>query len=132
MLEGFEFPYVFFPEGNFTYLLSVSSRYNKALFLFLFNVFMQFTICKVINQIHKARKTLSRSHGKFPADDEIAKFTGLSTARIAMASKCLRVVGSIDQKVGDCISAKVLVKISVLFFSFKEACLYLLILDVMI
>lgn len=67
-----------------------------------------FTICKVINQIHKARKTLSRSHGKFPADDEIAKFTGLSTARIAMASKCLRVVGSIDQKVGDCISAKVL------------------------
>ncbi|CAN4127971.1 unnamed protein product [Withania somnifera] len=67
-----------------------------------------FTICKVINQIHKARKTLSRSRGKFPSDKEIAKFTGLSTARIAMASKCLRVVGSIDQKVGDCISAKVL------------------------
>ncbi|KAJ8531392.1 hypothetical protein K7X08_026826 [Anisodus acutangulus] len=67
-----------------------------------------FTICKVINQIHKARKTLSRSHGKFPDDNEIAKVTGLSTARIAMASKCLRVVGSIDQKVGDCISAKVL------------------------
>lgn len=73
---------------------------------------MQFTICKAINQIHKARKALSRSHGKFPGDDEIAKYTGLSTARIAMASKCLRVVGSIDQKVGDCISAKVMVKIS--------------------
>ncbi|KAM3378989.1 RNA polymerase sigma factor sigC isoform X1 [Capsicum galapagoense] len=67
-----------------------------------------FTICKVINQIHKARKTFSMSHGKFPTDDEIAKFTGLSTARIAVASKCLRVVGSIDQKVGDCISANVL------------------------
>ncbi|OIT36910.1 PREDICTED: RNA polymerase sigma factor sigC [Nicotiana attenuata] len=67
-----------------------------------------FTICKAINQIHKARKALSRSHGKFPGDNEIAKYTGLSTARIAMASKCLRVVGSIDQKVGDCISAKVL------------------------
>ncbi|XP_016487978.1 RNA polymerase sigma factor sigC-like [Nicotiana tabacum] len=67
-----------------------------------------FTICKAINQIHKARKALSRSHGKFPGDDEIAKYTGLSTARIAMASKCLRVVGSIDQKVGDCISAKVM------------------------
>ncbi|KAJ8555516.1 hypothetical protein K7X08_013012 [Anisodus acutangulus] len=67
-----------------------------------------FTILKVINQIRKARKTLSRSHGKFPDDNEIAKFTSLSTSRIAMASKCLRVVGSIDQKVGDCISAKVL------------------------
>lgn len=98
---------------------------------------MQFTICKVINQIHKARKTLSRSHGKFPADDEIAKFTGLSTARIAMASKCLRVVGSIDQKVGDCINAKVLVKMSIPLFFFSllkshAACLSLLISDVML
>ncbi|GMQ03582.1 hypothetical protein CsSME_00049335 [Camellia sinensis var. sinensis] len=60
-----------------------------------------FTLNKAINQIHKARKALSTSQGKYPGDDEIAKFTGLSLAKITLASKCLRVVGSIDQKVGD-------------------------------
>ncbi|KAA8525195.1 hypothetical protein F0562_006941 [Nyssa sinensis] len=65
-----------------------------------------FTLSKAINQIQKARKALNSSHGKYPDDDEIAKFTGLSLAKIMSASKCLRVVGSIDQKMGDCISAK--------------------------
>lgn len=60
-----------------------------------------FTLNKAINQIHKARKALSTSQGKYPGDDDIAKFTGLSLAKITLASKCLRVVGSIDQKVGD-------------------------------
>ncbi|XP_059657118.1 RNA polymerase sigma factor sigC [Cornus florida] len=67
-----------------------------------------FTLSKAINQIQKARKTLNYSHGKYPDDDEIAKFTGLSLAKITSASKCLRVVGSIDQKVGDNVSAKFL------------------------
>lgn len=67
-----------------------------------------FMLSKVIYQVHKARKSLSSSHGKHPDDNEIAKFTGLSIAKIASASKCLRVVGSIDQKLGEGISAKYL------------------------
>ncbi|KAI3468161.1 hypothetical protein Pfo_024824 [Paulownia fortunei] len=64
------------------------------------------TLSKVINQVQKARKALSTSNGKYPDDCEIAKFTGLSIAKIMSASKCLRVVGSIDQKIGEYISAK--------------------------
>ncbi|CAK9138405.1 unnamed protein product [Ilex paraguariensis] len=67
------------------------------------------TLSKAINQIQKARKMLSNIHGKCPDDDEIEKFTGLSFAKITSASKCLRVVGSVDRKVGDCTSAKFLV-----------------------
>ncbi|PIN16833.1 hypothetical protein CDL12_10487 [Handroanthus impetiginosus] len=64
------------------------------------------TLSKVINKVQKARKALSTSNGKYPDDCEIAKFTGLSIAKIMSASKCLRVVGSIDQKIGDSISTK--------------------------
>ncbi|KAK4412570.1 RNA polymerase sigma factor sigC [Sesamum alatum] len=64
------------------------------------------TLSKVINQVQKARKALSTSNGKYPDDSEIAKYTGLSIAKIMSASKCLRVVGSIDQKIGELISAK--------------------------
>ncbi|CAA2983352.1 RNA polymerase sigma factor sigC [Olea europaea subsp. europaea] len=67
-----------------------------------------FMLSKVINQVQKARKSLRSSHGKHPDDTEIAKFTGLSIAKITSASKCLRVVGSIDQKLGEGISAKYL------------------------
>ena len=71
---------------------------------------MQRTLRKAINQIQKARKALNSSHMKYPDDEEIAKFTGLSLAKITLASKCLRVVGSIDQKMGDWLnSAKFLV-----------------------
>lgn len=54
-----------------------------------------------INLIVKARKALNRTHGKYPDDDDISKYTGLSLAKIRSAGKCLRVVGSIDQKIGD-------------------------------
>ncbi|KAK4388781.1 RNA polymerase sigma factor sigC [Sesamum angolense] len=64
------------------------------------------TLSKVINQVQRARKALSTSNGKYPDDSEIAKYTGLSIAKIMSASKCLRVVGSIDQKIGESISAK--------------------------
>ncbi|XP_052211345.1 LOW QUALITY PROTEIN: RNA polymerase sigma factor sigC [Diospyros lotus] len=67
-----------------------------------------FTLSKAINQIQKARKTLNSRHGRYPDDDEIARLTGLSLAKITSASKCLRVVGSIDQKMGHSISAKFL------------------------
>ncbi|KAL5850530.1 hypothetical protein ACOSQ4_008543 [Xanthoceras sorbifolium] len=66
------------------------------------------TLSMAINRIHKARKALNNSHGKYPEDKEIANFTGLSLAEIRSASACLRVVGSIDQKMGDCLNAKYL------------------------
>ncbi|KAH9799824.1 RNA polymerase sigma factor sigC [Citrus sinensis] len=61
-----------------------------------------------ISKIQKARKALTNSHGKYPEDIEIAKYTGLSLAEIRSASECLRIVGSIDQKIGDCLNAKYL------------------------
>lgn len=66
------------------------------------------TLSQAINQIQKARKALNTRYGKYADDTEIAKFTGLSLAKIESASKCLRVVGSIDQKVGDSLNAKYL------------------------
>lgn len=59
-----------------------------------------------MNQIYKARKTLNYQHGKYPDDELIAKYTGLTVATVKSASQCLRVVGSIDQKVADGFSAK--------------------------
>ncbi|XP_031250296.1 RNA polymerase sigma factor sigC-like [Pistacia vera] len=67
-----------------------------------------YTLSRSINKIQKARKALNSSHGKYPEDIEIAKFTGLSLAEIRSASECLRVVGSIDQKIGDWLNAKYL------------------------
>ncbi|KAL4296028.1 hypothetical protein GQ457_12G020940 [Hibiscus cannabinus] len=66
------------------------------------------TLSRAIGQIQKARKALGKSHGKCPEEDGIAKMTGLSLSKIRSADKCFRVVGSIDQKIGDCISAKYL------------------------
>ncbi|XP_073307024.1 RNA polymerase sigma factor sigC [Primulina huaijiensis] len=66
------------------------------------------SLSKGINQIQKARKYLSISNGNHPDDQEIAKFTGLSLAKIKSASECLRVVGSIDQKLGEGIGIKYL------------------------
>nr|QKY65029.1 plastidic RNA polymerase sigma-subunit 3 [Passiflora biflora] len=67
---------------------------------------LPFALRQIINQIQRAEKTLSNSHGKHPDDTEIARFTGLSLAKIESAYKCLRVVGSVDQKTGDCLNAK--------------------------
>ncbi|KAJ4708139.1 RNA polymerase sigma factor [Melia azedarach] len=66
------------------------------------------TLNRAINKIHRARKSLINSHGKYPEDNEIAKYAGLSLAEIRSASECLRIVGSIDQKMGDCLNAKYL------------------------
>lgn len=73
--------------------------------------YFQSTLTKAINQVQKARKALSNSNGKYPDDSEIAKFTGLSIAKIMSASKCLRVVGSIDRKIGDKINMKYMVRL---------------------
>ncbi|KAJ6698070.1 RNA polymerase SIGMA FACTOR SIGC [Salix purpurea] len=60
-----------------------------------------YALSRSINKIQKARKSLSNSHGKYPDDWEVAKFTGLSLAKIESANKCLRVVASLDQKIGE-------------------------------
>lgn len=65
----------------------------------------------MINQILKARKALSSSHGKHPDYVEIAKFSGLSVEKIETASKFLRVVASIDQKIGEFTNVKYLVRL---------------------
>lgn len=63
-----------------------------------------------MSQIQKARKTLKTSQGiKYPADEEISKLTGYSLKKIRAANQCLKVVGSIDKKVGDCFTTKFLV-----------------------
>lgn len=60
-----------------------------------------YALSRSINKIQKARKALSNSHGRYPDDWEVAKFTGLSLAKIESAQKCLRVVASLDQKIGE-------------------------------
>ncbi|KAI3944557.1 hypothetical protein MKW92_034956 [Papaver armeniacum] len=64
------------------------------------------TLARAIYQILNARKTLHSLYGRYPDDNEIATFTGLSLAKIRLASKCPRIVGSIDQKLGDDINIK--------------------------
>lgn len=56
---------------------------------------------RAINQIKKARKVLKNNSMKYPDDHEIAKMTGLSLDRIKSASNCLRIVASMNQKMGD-------------------------------
>ncbi|KAL8107220.1 hypothetical protein AgCh_023872 [Apium graveolens] len=68
-----------------------------------------YALSKTMKKIQKARKTLSNSLGTYPDDYEIAKSTGLSLSKITSASNCLRVVGSLDQTVGDFTSVKYLV-----------------------
>lgn len=75
---------------------------------FSFIVF-QYQLGRAINKVQNARKTLSNSHGKHPDDSEVAKFTGLSLAKIESADKCLRVVASSDQPIGESLNAKYLV-----------------------
>ncbi|XP_010244378.1 PREDICTED: RNA polymerase sigma factor sigC [Nelumbo nucifera] len=69
-------------------------------------VHIPLTLSRAINQIHKTRKSFFNTHGRYPDDDEISKCTGLSVAKVRLAGKCLRVVGSIDQKMGDSLTVK--------------------------
>ncbi|KAG2325774.1 hypothetical protein Bca52824_008502 [Brassica carinata] len=67
------------------------------------------SIIRTMSQIQKARKTLKTSQGiKYPADEEISKLTGYTLKKIRAANQCLKVVGSIDKKVGDCFTTKFL------------------------
>lgn len=80
-------------------LLMLLSRHSR-------EIRIPLTLSKAISQIQKARKALANGDGRWPDDCEIAKFTGLSLAKIGSASNCLRVVGSINQKFPNGIDAK--------------------------
>ncbi|KAM0011487.1 putative RNA polymerase sigma-70 region 2, RNA polymerase sigma-70 region 4 [Helianthus debilis subsp. tardiflorus] len=71
-------------------LLMLLSRHSR-------EIRIPFTLSKAISKIQKARKALDKGDGRCPDDCEIAKFSGLSLAKIESATKCLRVVGSINQ-----------------------------------
>lgn len=47
--------------------------------------------------------------GRRYSDDDIAKATGLPLAKVRVASNCLKVVGSVDQKMGDGLNMKYMV-----------------------
>nr|AKC88687.1 sigma factor [Geranium maderense] len=57
-------------------------------------------LSQVLYQIRRAERALKNGHN-YPENAEIAKFTGISLARIELAMRWPRVVGSTDQKVGD-------------------------------
>ncbi|KVH89925.1 RNA polymerase sigma-70 [Cynara cardunculus var. scolymus] len=80
-------------------LLMLLSRHSR-------EIRIPLTLSKAISQIQKARKALASGDGRWPDDCEVAKFTGLSLAKIGSASNCLRVVGSINQNFSNGIDAK--------------------------
>nr|AKC88688.1 sigma factor [Geranium phaeum] len=57
-------------------------------------------VSQALYQIRRAERALKNGH-KSPDDAEIAKFTGFSLAKIEMARRYPKMVGSTDQKVGD-------------------------------
>lgn len=67
---------------------------------------LQVTLNNIIDQMKKARRSLYKSNGTFLRDEEIAKLAGVSVASIRLANKCSRAMGSIDQKIGDCMHVK--------------------------
>ncbi|KAI4337535.1 hypothetical protein L6164_015939 [Bauhinia variegata] len=69
-------------------------------------ILIPWSLNRAVSQIQKARKALKSTAMKSPDDYEIAKMTGLSLDKIRSASNCLRVVGSINQKVGDCLNVQ--------------------------
>ncbi|PIA64556.1 hypothetical protein AQUCO_00100199v1 [Aquilegia coerulea] len=66
----------------------------------------QVTLSRRINKIKKARRTLYNVHGRYPDEDEIARFCGLSLAKLRLANQCPSIVGSVDQRIGDNFSPK--------------------------
>ncbi|XP_028802154.1 RNA polymerase sigma factor sigC [Neltuma alba] len=69
-------------------------------------ILIPWSLSKAINQIQKAQKSLKSTAMQYTDDYEIAKITGLSLDKIRSAHNCLRVVSSINQKIGDCFSVK--------------------------
>ncbi|CAN6456911.1 unnamed protein product [Victoria cruziana] len=62
----------------------------------------------LITKTQKARRTLHRKHGRYPCDDEVAKLTGAPLTTVMLARKCSRIPGSINQKIGEHVHAKVM------------------------
>ncbi|XP_006601059.1 RNA polymerase sigma factor sigC isoform X2 [Glycine max] len=85
-------------------ILRVVARYARG-------IVIPWSLNRAINQIQKARKAMKSTHKKCPDDYEIAKMTGLSLDKIKSASNCLRIVASIDQKVGDYLGVEYMRKV---------------------
>ncbi|KRH16276.1 hypothetical protein GLYMA_14G145200v4 [Glycine max] len=84
-------------------ILRVVARYARGIVIPPLN--------RAINQIQKARKAMKCMHKKCPDDYEIAKMTGLSLDKIKSASNCLRIVASLDQKVGNHLGVEYMVRL---------------------
>ncbi|KAI9098010.1 hypothetical protein K1719_025781 [Acacia pycnantha] len=69
-------------------------------------ILVPWSLSKAINQILKAQKSLKSTAMQYSDDYEIAKITGLSVDKVRSAHNCLRVVSSINRKIGDCFSVK--------------------------
>ena len=61
---------------------------------------------KAIKDVQKARRTLASTDRRRPLDADVAEITGLSLAKVRLAGRCGRVVGSINQKKGDAFNIK--------------------------
>ncbi|XP_027369170.1 RNA polymerase sigma factor sigC-like isoform X2 [Abrus precatorius] len=79
---------------------------SRMVALYARGIVIPWSLNRAINEIQKARKSMKSTSMKCPDDYQIAKMTGLSLDKIRSASNCLRIVASIDQKVGDCISVE--------------------------
>ncbi|KAH1213280.1 RNA polymerase sigma factor sigC [Glycine max] len=97
-------------------ILRVVARYARGIVIPPLN--------RAINQIQKARKAMKCMHKKCPDDYEIAKMTGLSLDKIKSASNCLRIVASLDQKVGNHLGVEYMVESLVNVWEYeKDLCL---------
>ncbi|KAL8256670.1 hypothetical protein R6Q59_031737 [Mikania micrantha] len=82
-------------DRNRGYKFSTYVQYwiKKSLLMFLSRhsreIRIPFTLSKAISKIQKARKALDKGHGRRPDDCEIAKFSGLSLAKIESATYTL-------------------------------------------
>ncbi|KAJ4821119.1 RNA polymerase sigma factor [Rhynchospora pubera] len=54
----------------------------------------------MVRKIEKAQRELHFSLGRYPKDEETAKFTGFPLASVRLARRCSRSVRSLDQSVG--------------------------------
>nr|AKC88680.1 sigma factor [Erodium chrysanthum] len=63
------------------------------------DVHIPYKLRQTVYEIRKAERALKNGH-QYPNNAEISKFTGLSLAKIELARRYSRIVGSIDQKVG--------------------------------
>ncbi|XP_078429065.1 RNApolymerase sigma-subunit C [Wolffia australiana] len=80
-------------------MLAMVGRYSRG-------IHIPATMEKTIKEVQKARRTLSSSDHRYPRDADVAELTGIPLAKVRLAGRCGRVVGSINQKKGDAFNIK--------------------------